>query len=256
VQYLRRWDRLKRQLSTLEFKLLHAQLNPHFIFNALNNIYSEILKEHNKTAAKYLVDFSRLMRLIFESSSEEFVGIDQEIEMLRLYVNMERSRFDKPFDVEWYIVPPLPEVDYQIPSLIFQPVIENAINHGLLHRKTPGTLKISMEIEDGYLRAEVEDNGLGRKGALSYSKSLAKEQHKSGGTRLIIDRIEKTGELLDMTQSKVVIDDIGPNPGYSGTKVSMTIPLVKAGQSKQSRKEQTIEPQNENIKNDNGGSSR
>ena len=226
VSRVRKFHSLRQQLSEVEFQLLQAQLNPHFVFNALNNIYNQMLQNRISTAQNYLLEFSRLMRLLFENSAREFVHIRLEIQALQLYVEMERHRFDHPFDVVWDIRSPLPDADYQVPSFIFQPIIENAINHGLLHRKTPGNLRVTMKIEGGFLTTEILDDGVGMEGVKKYT--LKRKSHNSGGTKLVKDRIEKTGEKLNIKGGGVQMEDIGPNPGYSGLRVTLTIPLMEA----------------------------
>ncbi|MFK8006697.1 MAG: histidine kinase [Saprospiraceae bacterium] len=134
----------QRRFLELELKTLRLQLNPHFMFNALGAIQYYIKNNESRLAINYLADFALLMRLFLESSKSKYVSLEDELELLKLYVSLEQMRFEKKFDVVYEIDDSLDLVMIEIPSLLLQPFVENAINHGLRHKKSQGLLTIKM----------------------------------------------------------------------------------------------------------------
>ena len=156
-----RQRRLANQLIAL--RSLRAQMNPHFIFNALNSVNLYIAQKDERTANKYLTDFSRLMRLVLEQSQKDFIPLQQELEMIKLYINLEHDRFKDKFEYELNIDGELDEDSLQIPPMLIQPYIENAIWHGLRYKEDKGLLKIQYKLEGENILVRIEDNGIGRK---------------------------------------------------------------------------------------------
>src|SRR5258708_26049998 len=123
---------------------LRSQMNPHFIFNCLNAINRFILKDESEAASDYLTKFSRLIRMVLNNSRHSLISLDDEIEVLRLYLDMERLRFKNSFDYSIIIMNnELPAGDIYIPPLLLQPFIENAIWHGLMHKEGGGHLSVT-----------------------------------------------------------------------------------------------------------------
>ncbi|MCA6363976.1 MAG: histidine kinase [Bacteroidetes bacterium] len=161
-----------------EQKLLRAQMNPHFIFNSLNSIRYFILSKQNAQAENYLATFSRLIRNSLESSIDDTVSVDREVEMLKDYLGIEALRFNGVFEYEIHIDDALKVNTVRIPQLMIQPFVENAIWHGLLPKKNNRKLLIQLlpGADSGKIRCVIDDNGVGRTAA-AQNKSLQKEKH-------------------------------------------------------------------------------
>lgn len=213
-------NKIAEQLHDLRLKAIRAQMNPHFIFNALNSIQKFIYLKSPEQANQYIVKFSKLMRLILDSTNKKFTSLNDEIKMLNLYISLEQLRFDNIFKHEVKLDDEIdPELTY-IPSNILQPFIENAINHGLAPKQEGGILNIRFKIQGDGMLCEIEDNGIGRKDA----KKLKKNNHISRALKIIEERIE-----LIRNQEKYNIDltftDLEDAKGSSlGTRVTLKLP--------------------------------
>ena len=217
----------QRRFLELELKTLRLQLNPHFMFNALGAIQFYIKNNESRLAINYLADFARMMRLFLESSKNKYVSLEDELELLKLYVTLEQMRFDNKFDVVYEIDDSLDLVMVEIPSLLLQPFVENAINHGLRHKTTQGllTLKMIFEEENDTLIIVIEDNGVGRKNAAKI-KARSLKKHKSRGTQIIEERLatfNASGEI----KLEVKTEDVNEMIEDCGTRVTMTIPNIE-----------------------------
>ena len=217
----------ERRFLELELKTLRLQLNPHFMFNALGAIQYYIKNNESRLAINYLADFAQLMRLFLESSKNKYVSLEDELSLLKLYITLEQMRFEKKFDVVYEIDDSLDLVMVEIPSLLLQPFVENAINHGLRYKKTQGLLTIKMiyEEENETLICIIEDDGVGRKKAAEIrAKSLRK--HQSRGTQIIEERLatfNASGEIKLVVKTEdvnVLLEDCG-------TRVTLTIPNIE-----------------------------
>ncbi len=213
---------LQQKVIELEMQALRTQMNPHFIFNCLSSINKFILKSDTDAASDYLTRFSRLIRLVLTNSQLSLIPLSDEIEMLRLYLDMERLRFSEAFDYNIIYENTIePEIMY-IPPMLLQPFCENAIWHGLMHKEGKGKLDVMMSIQDGVLQCIIADNGIGReKAAELKTKSGAKQ--KSFGLKITTERLalfnnEKTVNSFYNTEN--VLDD---NGDVSGTKVTLKI---------------------------------
>ncbi len=182
--------RLQHQLSELKLEALQAQMNPHFIFNALNSINRYIIRSDRQTASEYLIKFSKLMRLVLENSRVSTVTLEDELEALKLYIELEALRFENKFEAEIHVDPSIDVIKTRIPPMLLQPIVENSIWHGLQNKTEKGHLSIAiLKNEIGALQIVIEDNGIGRdKSAML--KSLAEQQHKSFGTKITHERME------------------------------------------------------------------
>lgn len=211
----------------LEIKALRAQMNPHFIFNCLNTIDAYIARKQFIEASDCLQKFSQLIRHILENSEFQTISIDQEIKTLRLYIELEQERFANTFQYELTIDPSLLEDSYQIPPLLLQPFVENAILHGLRHLKNnDGRLRIHLQTtllnQKESLFCQIEDNGIGREASAKLNEHH-RERHKSMGMNVTFERIAAHqahyGELM-----KTQIEDLS-NP-HTGTVVRIWLPLM------------------------------
>ena len=216
-----------KRLAELEMSALRAQMNPHFMFNALTSIRNFILKEDTESANLYLTKFARLMRTILHNSRSTLVSVDDELTALRLYVDFESMRFRDKINVEWYVDPSLDTQRTFLPPLIVQPYVENAIWHGLVQKNGSGRLNLRFERLNSHLRISVYDNGVGRsKAAVLKSKSAVRK--KSYGMDITGHRIELINEMLNI-ESDVQVIDLYEEDGKSpcGTEVVITLPLIK-----------------------------
>jgi LytS/YehU family sensor histidine kinase len=201
----------------LRMQALRSQMNPHFIFNALNSIRSIVQKGENEKAEKYLTKFGKLLRMILESSDKFKIQLSEEIELLKLYIEVESLRFDENFNHEIIVNADIDLI--KIPPLLIQPYVENAIFHGLLPKIGQKNLKIEITELHDLLKICIEDNGIGRK-KVDNSQVLNTQKHKSKGTQLTYDRLKILGENSD-----VEFIDLVENHIPTGTKVIMTIPI-------------------------------
>ena len=212
----------ERKLLGLELRSLRLQLNPHFISNAMNAIKDVIKRPDSDDPSRYLTDFSVMMRSFLESSRHRFISIADEVDMLRRYVNLEQLRFPGKFEVEFYINEELkPEMD-EVPTLMLQPIVENAIEHGLRPLTSGGKLRISFDLDaydDDVIICSVSDNGVGRKMAAQTPK---KAGHISRASAIL----EERRALLasdDEISLGVSVKDLHPEREHTGTVVTFRI---------------------------------
>lgn len=233
-------NRLRAVKAELENKALRAQMNPHFIFNALNTIEALIIEEKPDAASALLQKFSKLVRLVLENSQQSRVSLTLELEALELYLQLEAIRMDHRFRYEIDVDPQLERQRCQIPPLILQPFVENAILHGLRHlRGREGLLKVQIRcvspIPDGrnmsipdangrYLHCRIEDNGVGRaKAAEINARMRISEKKQSLGLKLTTERIELLNTPGHRDYRVEISDIAGENE--TGTAVDLYLPL-------------------------------
>jgi len=210
-------EKLKNQLLEVEMKALRAQMNPHFLFNAMNSIKGIITKGEEAKAASYLTKFSSLLRSILANSEKKKIILAKEIEALKLYIELESLRFTTEFNYQIQIDKNIDTSFTRIPPLILQPFVENAIWHGLI-AKSSGVNKLNVNIfrENDFVILEVEDNGVGRKKKATSNKP---KKQKSMG----IGITQKRAELLH-SENEIRIIDLVDNTGNAiGTKVSIKL---------------------------------
>lgn len=159
----RKESRLQQQISESEMKALRAQMNPHFMFNSLNAIQQMVLNSENDNAFRYLDTYSKLTRSMLENSGKPWITLKEEIRFLKLYLEMESLRFDHAFSWELEVDEELSLHTDRIPSMVVQPLAENAIKHGLIPLEGEGRLWIRFIQQGDFLKVEVEDNGVGRR---------------------------------------------------------------------------------------------
>jgi ligand-binding sensor domain-containing protein len=211
----------RRKAAEVEMQALRAQMNPHFMFNSLNSINNFILNSDIENASSYLTRFSRLMRLILDNSRHDWVPLEQELHALELYIGMESLRFDNAFS--WHISTGegINIESAQIPPLLIQPYVENAIWHGLMHRKLPGGhLKVSLFKKDDILFIEIEDNGVGRTSAAKLKQQVSGHK-KSHGMNITFERIGMINRVYDADVQLSISDKKDKNGQSDGTLVQL-----------------------------------
>lgn len=210
--------------NRLQQKLLRSQLNPHFIFNSLATVQNSIINQQPEMANRYLTRFSRLMRNILESSSQESVTLEHEISTLENYLALQKIRFPDKFDYQFQVDEQLETDSIVISPMLVQPFIENAIEHGFKQKDTPGFLQVRFQLINGVLVIEVEDNGIGRKKSGEIYRKDPKD-YKSMATEIIRQRIKA---LNKNTKQKIVFNiiDLTDEQGEArGTRVVFELPV-------------------------------
>ncbi len=212
---------LENELLDMERKALRLQMNPHFIFNALDSISSFIFVKDAKQAVRYLNNFAKLMRLTLESSMEHVHPVETELSILKNYLELEKLRFNDKFDYELELDE---EIDYDVglPPMLIQPHVENAILHGLKPLDKPGFLKISFKVEGDNLCCTIDDNGVGRSAKKS---ELSTKGHRSMATQINKDRIALLQRSIKGEVALKIIDKIDESGKASGTTVIIKLPI-------------------------------
>ena len=228
IRVIQRAEQLKtkfhQRLTETEMRALRAQMNPHFIFNCLNSINRYIIKNDQKTASLYLTKFARLIRLILENSEAGMVPLSQELDALKLYIDIEALRFDNKFSYTISVDDHVQADTVLVPTMIFQPYVENAIWHGLLHKDSPGLLTISVTTDSDALLCTIEDNGIGREKAMEM-QSKTSVTRKSMGLKITADRLAMLNSRAGYTKPGVeIIDLVAPDGTAIGTRVLIHIP--------------------------------
>jgi hypothetical protein len=214
---------LEHKTSEMEMQALRAQMNPHFIFNCLNSINMFIVKNESQAASDYLTQFSRLIRLVLNNSKKAWITLDEELEMLRLYLDMEKLRFKEAFDYKLDREAIADVFNVFIPPLLLQPFIENAIWHGLMHKKKYGTVIVRFREEKDILYCTIVDDGIGRSAAASLG-SKSSLTHKSLGIKITTDRLRLINGNIDNDIVSFEIEDLyNEQKEVAGTKVSLKI---------------------------------
>ncbi len=204
----------------LELKSLRTQMNPHFIFNSMNSINNFISKNDERAANKFIADFSKLIRKIMDFSQKEFISIEEEIELLDIYLRLEQSRFRDKFEYSFEKDPSLKDIQIDIPPMLIQPFLENAIWHGLRYKEEKGFLQLKINKSSKGICVEIRDNGIGRKKSLDL-KTKNQKQYKSTGMTNIKKRIDLINELYKLDY-KYSVTDAEPNKsGDIGTIVKL-----------------------------------
>ena len=215
---------INKRFAELELQALQAQMNPHFVFNALSAIQNFILNNNAEEATDYLSRFSRLMRLFLESSRNKYIALSEEKTLLEYYIQLEQLRFKDKFTYQ-IILGEGVSLDTEIPSLLLQPFVENAINHGLVYKNTDdGYLNINFKKENNKLICIIEDNGIGRNEAAAI-KNKSLKPYKSRSTEITEERLRSL-ELIENTKIEIdIFDKIDENFIPQGTKVTIVMYL-------------------------------
>ncbi|TYP97874.1 tetratricopeptide repeat protein [Tenacibaculum adriaticum] len=206
--------------NLLALKSMRSQMNPHFIFNALNSVNSFIAVNDERNANRYLSEFSVLMRSVLENSDEDFIPLTKEIELLELYVKLEHNRFKDKFDYSILVDKVIDLDQFSIPPMLLQPYIENAIWHGLRYKKEKGNLKISITQKDKEtILISILDDGIGRKQSQEL-KTKNQLKQRSKGMSTIKNRI---AILNDMYKDRVSVEVSDVLENGEGTKVELLL---------------------------------
>jgi two-component sensor histidine kinase len=232
IRQINRQNALLSQNLALESNLqksmlssIKAQMNPHFIFNALNTIQSYIYLNDKQNASRFLAKFSSLTRKILEMSNADTISLEIELSSLQLYLELEKMRFEESFNFNIDIAENINAAEIKLPSMILQPYVENAIKHGLLHKDDARNLTISFKLLEANLMVMIDDNGIGRKRSSEINASRS-ESHQSFSTQANQKRLEI---LMQSKNNKLVVEYIDKLDEFGqalGTTVILTIPIV------------------------------
>lgn len=206
---------LQYKASQNEQKLLRSQMNPHFLFNSLNSIKRFYIEGRTEEANDFMADFGNLLRQILEQSSKPFISIEEELEFLTLYLELEKRRFKKALNYTINFDPNEFDFEDQIPSLILQPLVENSIWHGIMKGDRDGEITITVEKDGSNIKCSVVDNGIGY-----FSENKSKNHtYTSKGLQLVKDRVGKNGKF----QISSIFDKNGEVKGTLATLIFNTI---------------------------------
>lgn len=216
----------KVEVSKIELKALRAQMNPHFVFNSLNSIQHYIFNSKSDEAVKYLNKFAKLMRVILNNSDKPTVAIEDDLEALKLYLELEQMRFEDKFEYKIEIEDNV-DLDYDImPPMLLQPYVENAILHGLTPRAEKGMLHIGIRSEENFIVCTITDNGIGRKRSAEIKRTMPGNKHKSLGMKITEERLRILNEISKSEHSVQITDLENADGSSSGTRVELYVPIL------------------------------
>ena len=221
--------RLKTDLRSIQNKqrLLRLQMNPHFVFNALSAVQLYILDNDQDKSSELLNSFSKLMRRVLQSSNHEFISLDEELTMIREYLNVQQLRFLEPFQYNLTIGEGLDVSQISIPPMITQPFIENAIEHGFTEINQDCEIVINFMKHEKSMVIEVSDNGIGINNCQQKSPTNHHAQHQSMATKITKERLMILEKELG-TKTSIELIDKGVNQQSKGTLIRITIPYLTA----------------------------
>jgi LytS/YehU family sensor histidine kinase len=212
----------EKEMMELEAKALRAQMNPHFIFNCLNSIKSLIQEDEKAKSVTYLTTFSKLIRTLFNNADKKEISLYDEIETCKYYLQLESMRFDTKFSYTIALEENIDLKSVQVPALIIQPFIENAIWHGIVPQGARGHILLKIVKEDEAVQIVIDDNGIGRE-ASQQNKPANSLAHQSKGVTLTQSRLE-LNNLLQQRHAKLeTIDKKDDNGAATGTTVIIKI---------------------------------
>lgn len=213
-----------KRLADMELTALRAQMNPHFLFNSLNSIRHHVLNSRIEEADRHLSKFARLIRLILDHSDQRTVPLAEELQALRLYMELEASRFDDKFSHHIFVDPSIDQEATMVPPMLIQPYLENAIWHGLMQKSEGGELALRIHREGRTLRIEVEDDGIGRTRAAEL-KSRSALKKRSMGMSITEQRLAMIQKQQGIRCDVRVEDLILADGTAGGTRITLTLPL-------------------------------
>ena len=216
---------LQNRLATFELNALRAQMNPHFVFNAINSVQYFITENDPDSSQKYLSKFAKLIRYVVDNSRLSYISVKAEIEALTLYLELEALRFGDRMKYSFEIDDDV-DIEYiQIPSMLIQPYVENSIWHGIMHKEGEGKISIRFSVRDEMLYCTIEDNGVGRGKSMEIKRNRPKANHKSIGMTNTRERLEIINQVSKNDLKVVVTDLYSPENVPCGTRVELSVPI-------------------------------
>ncbi len=229
------------QVARLESQSLKAQMNPHFIYNTLNGIQSVMILKGEDVANDYIAIFSKILRKTLEMSITENLTIAEELEYLRGYVILQNIRLNHPIELREELPSIEAQENFMIPPMLIQPIIENAITHGLAPLNESGYILLTIKLKRDRMIIIVEDNGVGRRTAQKIKQSVTTEEKpQSMATKILKERIDVFNYLFK-AKSEFYLEDVFKDKKRSGTRATLILPKTHKKKN------------NEKIKNNIGG---
>jgi tetratricopeptide (TPR) repeat protein len=220
-----RIEAMGRKILELTQANLRQQMNPHFIFNTLNSIQYYVFQNDKMASNNYMTKFALLIRKTLENSRHTAIPIKEELDSLKLYLELEALRFKEKFEWSLDVDEEIDTLSYKIPTMLIQPYVENAITHGLMNKEERGMIKVIMEQKEDIILCSIEDDGIGRKKARQLQEEK-NHNHVSLGTSITENRLRLVNEVYGKTMKvsyKDLVDEEG-NP--TGTRVQINIPIM------------------------------
>lgn len=217
--------RTQKKIAELTQENLRSQMNPHFIFNILNSIHTFILNNDTKSSSNYLMKFSHLLRLTLDNSMNKLAPIRDELDALRLYLELESMRFENKLEYEIIVDEEIDPLMFKIPTLLLQPYVENSIVHGLQNKEGKGKIEIRLDYQNKGIHCSITDNGIGRK----KSEELKREKganHKSHGSKIAETRLRLLNKIYGRKIGVSYTDILDENSNCKGTKVEFNLPIL------------------------------
>ncbi|RLD56550.1 MAG: hypothetical protein DRJ05_11140 [Bacteroidetes bacterium] len=216
---------LIKQNLEVERDLLQLQMNPHFIFNAMNSIQAFISMNDSLQAEIFLSKFARLMRYYLDTSSEKWIGLSEEIDALELNLELERLRMNEKFNYKFIIDENIDMEETEIPPMLMQPFVENAIKHGIRSKATKdGIIEIGFSLKEDYIFCYIEDNGVGREAAAKYKSG--DPEHISKGVEMTKSRLKPFLSGKEKQDAFKIVDMKDENGLALGTRVELRLPVL------------------------------
>jgi sensor histidine kinase YesM len=212
----------EKEILDIQNQALRLHMNPHFIFNSINSIQGFYASGDTALARSYIGKFSTLLRMILDQSKKKFIDINDEVKTIEYYLELNKLRFENKFDYEISVDKTLLIHREEIPPMLLQPFIENAIIHGIAPLKRPGKIIVRLLDDKDFIRCEIEDNGVGR----AYSRNMnVNKTYESTGIKVTEKRIELNNKMIiGLHQDEVVISDILNSAGeVMGTLVQFSV---------------------------------
>ena len=226
LEYEKTNAELHKHAAELEMQALRAQMNPHFIFNCLNSIKLYTTQNDTLAATEYLTKFSKLIRLVLENSRNDRITLSSELAALELYIEMEAMRFKEKLSYSFNVDEEVEKEYIEIPPLLLQPYVENAIWHGLMPKDEGGhiAIHVTMEEHNSLLEIRITDNGIGREAATQLNNKMA-GKHRSYGMKATTERIALINQIYKTGANVIVLDLVDDKGHASGTQVTIQIPV-------------------------------
>ncbi|MDP3557075.1 MAG: histidine kinase [Bacteroidota bacterium] len=229
LDIIKKKERLKSlsqtRLANAELKALRAQMNPHFVFNAINSVQYFIINNDPISSQKYLSKFAKLIRYVVDNSKPSSIPLSRELEALNIYLDLESLRFENKFEYTIDVSNNVDIENVQIPSMLIQPYVENAIWHGLMHKDTKGKISIRIDLKEKALICEIEDNGIGRKKSQQIVKEKNGEFHKSVGMSITQERLDVLNQQNNSMLTVKIIDLEDEQGMAAGTRIELNLPF-------------------------------
>jgi len=226
----------KSHIAELEAHSLQAQMNPHFIYNAINGVQSIMILKGERESNRYIGMLSKLLRFTLEMSNRQGITLEEEIEYLTSYIELQRMRLDQKITYDFHLTLTRPPEHYIIPPMLLQPIVENAIIHGITPLGEKGHVDVRITEKQAFLEVHVEDNGIGRKASQKRNMHYNRT-HKSYASQILRERID-IFNYLKKQKMEFYMEDLNHPGVLAGTRSVIQIPYKRPGRREKNRRQQ------------------